>query len=173
MKNTFYRLLVIIPFLLAVAKPAKASIAESSAELKIELNETKDSRYLILTLFLQKINSPLKDEAEKIITEADKNNLDWRLLPAITGVESSFGKRIPLNSYNAYGWANGQYHFKSWESSIEIVSRALKTNYADKGAKSVKKIARVYNPPSSSSWASKVNYFINQIDPTGLSFAIQ
>ena len=57
MKNTFYRLLMIIPFLLAVAKPAKASMAESSAELKIELNETKDSRYLILTLFLQKINN--------------------------------------------------------------------------------------------------------------------
>jgi len=163
MKKIFYRLLVIISFLLTVAKPVKAFVAENSAEIKNELNETKDSRQLTLTLFLQKKNSPLEDEAEKIIAEADENNLDWRLLPAIAGVESSFGKRIPPNSYNAYGWANGQYRFKSWGNSIETVSQALKTNYADKGAKSINKIAGVYNPPSSFSWAGKVKYFINQI----------
>lgn len=92
-------------------------------------------------------------------------------MPAIAGVESNFGKRIPTNSYNAYGWANGNYYFKSWENSIETVSKTLKTKYIDRGAIKIHQIAKIYAPPSSS-WANKVKYFTNQIGPTGIAFDI-
>jgi len=93
------------------------------------------------------------------------------MVAAISGVESTFGKRIPENSYNAYGWANGNYYFESWEDSIAIVSKTLREKYYDRGATTLNQIARRYAPPSSS-WAWKVNYFMEKIDPVPLPFTI-
>jgi hypothetical protein len=105
------------------------------------------------------------------VTYADVNGLDYRLVPSISGVESTFGKHIPFNSYNAYGWANGNYSFTSWEDSISHVSETLKKSYIDKGAPSIAKIARRYAPPSTT-WGNKVSYFIGKIDSLPLNFDI-
>ena len=85
------------------------------------------------------------------------------MVPAITGVESTFGKQIPTNSYNAYGWANGAYLFESWEQSIDHVSQVLKEKYVERGLDTPYKMGPVYAPPSKT-WASKVVYFMNQIE---------
>ena len=103
-------------------------------------------------------------QAAKIVMTADKYGLDWRLIPAIAGVESSFGKKMPIHSYNAYGWANGKYRFNSWEESIDIVSKTLKEKYIDKGANDLYKIARIYAPPSKTC-ARNVEFFVKQMDP--------
>lgn len=156
---------------LAVSKPACAYVAEESAQIKINEEPKEDTRKLVLKTFLEKNKSPLASYTDKLIEESDKNNLDWRLIPAITGVESNFGRRIPYNSHNAYGWANGTFKFKSWEESIEIVSSTLKNRYIEKGARKISHIAKIYAPPSPS-WANKVKNLINKIDPSGLSFAL-
>ena len=103
---------------------------------------------------------------------ADKYGIDWRLVPAITGVESTFGKRIPANSFNAYGWANGDYRFSSWEESIEIVTKALREKYIDKGAASIAKIARRYAPPSTT-WGAKVKFFMKKIEPLPVTLSLE
>jgi len=162
--------LVFILFITA-QRPVQAYVAENSAQIKKGEYIKTDTRKLVLKSFLEKKQSPLAIYAEKIIQESDKNTLDWRLIPAITGVESSFGKRIPYNSYNAYGWANGNYSFSSWDNSIEIVSDTLNNKYIKRGARKITGIAKRYAPPSST-WANKVTYFVNQIDPSGLAFAI-
>lgn len=130
-----------------------------------------DYRVANLRNFFNTYNSPLALYAEDFVLMADKYNLDYRLVPAISGVESTFGKQIPSGSYNAYGWANGNYSFESWPNSIEVVSKTLRTQYVDRGANSVPEIARIYAPPSST-WAGNVQYFINKIDPLPLSFEI-
>ena len=117
------KLLTILAFLAILTfKPDSVSadslVAESSASLKTEA--TADERVAILENFLEGYNSPLAKYSEVFIATADKYELDWRLIPAITGVESTFGKRIPYNSFNAYGWANGVYKFTSWEESIAV-----------------------------------------------------
>ena len=131
-----------------------------------------DYRVGKLEAYLESQKSPLADYAEEFIEYADTYDLDWRLVPAITGVESSFGKRIPANSYNAYGWANGEYRFSSWEDSIEHVSMTLKTKYIDKGAPSINKIGKRYAPPSST-WAGKVKYFMGKIDKYPVYFQLE
>ena len=100
-------------------------------------------------------------------------NTDWigEWVPAISGVESTFGKQIPYNSYNAYGWVNGDYSFKSWPDSIQVVSKTLKNNYIDKGAISIARISKIYAPPSKT-WGSKVEYFEGKITPLPYSFDI-
>lgn len=148
----------------------EAYVAQESAKLAQETGEDDfDYRVVTLRKYLQGHNSPLSDSAEHFVAYADAYGLDWRMVPAISGVESTFGKRIPKNSYNAYGWANGNYSFESWEDSIEKVSRTLREKYYDKGATTINQIARKYAPPSTS-WAWKVNFFMDNIDPVPVVF---
>lgn len=147
--------------------------AGSSAMPKFrqEKEVTFDYREYTLRKFLTKFGSPLTPYSAEFIAQADYYGIDWRMVPAISGVESTFGKQIPFNSYNAYGWVNGDYSFKSWPDSIQTVSKTLKTKYVDKGAVSIAKIARIYAPPSTT-WGTKVTYFVSKITPLPLSFDI-
>ena len=124
-----------------------------------------DSREKKLEIFLKGKKSPLVDYAGLIVRTADQYGIDWRLLTAIAGIESSFGIHIPKGSYNAYGWANGAYRFRSWEHSIDHVSKILAQKYYQKGLDTPRKIAPVYAPPSKH-WAGAVNKFIQQIENT-------
>ncbi|MDO8551115.1 MAG: hypothetical protein Q7S03_00320 [bacterium] len=124
-----------------------------------------DNRVEKLRTFLEKRKSPLSPYSEEFIKAADEQGIDWRLVPAITGIESSFGLRMPYRSYNAYGWNNGVYKFSSWEDSIQHVSKVLRKRYIDRGATDVWKISRIYAPPSKI-WAKNVNYFMAQIENT-------
>lgn len=155
----------------ARASYAQNTVSQSATIKTVAVENSFDYRVENLKEFLEKYNSPLAPYASDFVAYADKYGLDYRMVPAITGVESTFGKKIPANSFNAYGWANGNYSFKSWTDSIQVVSMTLKQNYLDKGKTSVKKIARTYAPPSSS-WASKVNYFMKKIEPIPAEFDI-
>ncbi len=137
-----------------------------------EVNESDfDYRVYTLRKFLTKHNSPLTPYSADFIAQADYYGIDYRMVPAITGVESTFGKHIPNNSYNAYGWANGKYSFSSWPNSIQVVSQTIKYKYIDKGAVSISKIGKIYAPPSTT-WGIKVQNFVSKIDTLPMSFDI-
>jgi len=151
---------------------AKTNEAGESASLKIsEESVFSEYRVLLLREFLNRYNSPLTPYAPEFVAKADEYGIDYRLVASITGVESTFGKRIPYKSFNAYGWANGEYRFSSWEDSIDHVSMTLRTKYMDKGAMSIAKIAKRYAPPSST-WGGKVKLFQRKIDTLPVSFDI-
>lgn len=161
---------LVVLFATAGASPqgrakAESTMAGSSAALTKTRNvaSDQDERVKRLSLFLKSRNSPLKSYAQDFIRTADKYGVDWKLVPSITGVESSFGLAIPQGSYNAYGWANGEFYFKSWPDSIEVVTKVLRENYIDRGADTVWKIAPIYAPPSQT-WAGKVSNFMNNIE---------
>jgi hypothetical protein len=137
----------------------------TSASLKENINI--DNRIEILRNFLGKYKSPLAPYADEFINAADYYDLDWKLVPSITGVESTFGKFIPFNSYNAYGWNNGDYAFESWKDSIWHVTSVLKNKYIQKGAISVNQIALIYAPPSLS-WSKNVTFFISKLEQTAV-----
>lgn len=174
MKKIIYTI-IFIKLLFPTNALADAYVVSESASLNTSSNnhsnryDTYDERSLILKNFLNSYNSPIADYSQMLVSTADKYNIDWKLVTAIAGVESTFGKRIPIDSYNAYGWANGNYYFTSWEDSIEIVTKTLREKYYDRGANTVNKIAPIYAPPSST-WAWKVNYFIDQIDDPLVQF---
>lgn len=167
-------ILFVIVLLIVNARTAYAQdVAGASAALKYSPSEADNFDYRVENLrnFLSKFNSPLIPYASDFVAYADANGLDYRLVPSISGVESTFGKQIPFNSYNAYGWVNGNFSFKSWPDSIAVVSQTLKSNYVDRGLASVYQIAHVYAPPSTT-WGGKVSYFMGKIDVLPLSFDI-
>ena len=174
MKKIIIAFILNIVFISFAARyfPASAHVVSESATLYNDSDKNSyDQRVYILKNYLRSHNSPLSEHAKDFVLCADKYDLDWRFVPAITGVESTFGKRIPPNSHNAYGWANGHYRFDSWEDSIDHVSRVLKEKYIDNGATSLNQIARIYAPPSSS-WAWKVNFFMQKIDNLPLQYEL-
>lgn len=121
-----------------------------------------DWRVAALENFFRKYNSPLVSYAPIFVKQADKYNVDWRLLPAISGVESSFGKRLIPGSYNAYGWGRGHVRFADWENGIETVNRSLRQNYIDKGADSINRIGPIY--AEARNWSTRVSYFLEEIN---------
>ncbi|OGJ05821.1 hypothetical protein A2456_01645 [Candidatus Nomurabacteria bacterium RIFOXYC2_FULL_36_19] len=96
---------------------------------------------------------PLEGMGMKMVEEAEKNDLDWRLLAAIAVRESTGGKfECKKVENNAFGWGSCKIGFKSNEEAIEIVAKNLGGNnpntarhYEDK---TTKQILRAYNPPS-------------------------
>lgn len=172
-KKAFVLLLFLYLFLNPSDVRAYAHEAGISAVPKFRvINEPKfDYRVHILRKFLGSHKSPLTPYSITFVKMADYYGLDWRMVPAISGVESTFGKRIPPGSYNAYGWANGKAGFVSWPHSIVTVTGTLKKNYIDRGAVSIQRISRIYAPPSTT-WGKNVTFFVKKISPMPLSFDI-
>jgi len=141
----------------------EARVAGGSARLaETGQEDCLDYRKLKLYLFLKKKNSPLTRFSDVFIEAADLWGIDWRLLPAIAGLESSFGKRMIPGTYNAYGWGGGYLSFYSWNHSINNVSRKLKENYYARGLNTPAKIGPVYAPPATS-WGKRVALIMRNI----------
>ena len=146
------------------------NIAGVSGQLVNSSVKKDDIRVKKLTAFLAKHNSPLTDQAPVFVATADKYGMKdrWAMIAAIAGVESTFGKFIPKNSYNAWGWgiptgARSGIGFDNWEDGIETVTKGLKEKYVDRGLTTPEKIMRVYAPPSHT-WASNVKFFMAKIE---------
>lgn len=138
-------------------------------EIKPEINQQiaakkLDKRAQILQSYLAQHDSPLRYHSQDFIDAADTFGLDWKLVAAISGVESTFGKATP-GGFNAWGWGvygNQAIYFSSWRDGIFTVSEGLKKNYIDRGLTNPYAINRVY--AASPFWGSRVSYFLNDIN---------
>ena len=155
---------------LFLAQPANASeklAGMSAIALNSSQEELKvDNRVKILKTCLATYNSPLADHAQTFVETADTYNLDWKLVAAIAGLESGYGKAIPANSYNAWGWGvygTNVHYFTSWEDGIETVSKGLRENYL-KDQKELNVYAVGQSYAASPTWAVRVIANMNAID---------
>lgn len=157
--------------ILTLMKPlsvqAEDKHTESSAKLKPESVAIGkiDNRPGKLKTFLTKYNSPLAEYEQYIVTVSDAYNLPWSIITAISGVESTFCQHIPSESYNCWGWNNGNYRFLDYEDALYTVAKTLRFNYFDKGLLNPYLINPVYAPPSKV-WGEKVARFMSEIENT-------
>lgn len=96
---------------------------------------------------------PLVGKGEKLVVEAEKNGLDWRLVAAIAVRESTGGKHACKKApNNPFGWNSCKVGFDSYDEAIETVARNLGGNNPNTAFhyknKDVVGILRAYNPPS-------------------------
>ncbi len=139
-----------------------AKLASGAA---ITVQKKPDIRAKVLENYLESVQSPMAPYAEVFVREADKYELDWRLVPAIAGLESSFGKYIPAGSYNAFGWGiftgkTSGKTFQSWEDAISTVSQGLKEKYIDDGLITIESIGNRY--AASQTWAARIHIIMNR-----------
>lgn len=141
---------------------ASQKVAGGSAVLKSTPTSESDNRIHILAIknVLSRHNSPMTHEAENFVLVANVMDLDPYLLPAIAGVESSFGSALMKNSHNPFGWNVGRTRFTTWSDGIATVGYALRHRYINEGAEDLDAIGHRY-AGGSNTWAPKVIAFMN------------
>lgn len=133
-------------------------------ELYIKTDSKFDQKVENIERYMFARNAPLGHEAEFMVIMANKFNLDYRLLPAISIIESSGGLHL-YRKYNAWGWGGAEgFTFENWEHSIYVVSRGMAGYYA-MGLDTPIKMAPRYNPHTPEEWGPKVEMVMNRIGP--------
>ena len=119
-----------------------------------------DTRLTKLRRFFVSRADPISHLAEDFILTADRNGLDWRLLPSIAVVESSGGKYQQNN--NIFGWDNGATKFTSIQRSIGVIGERLGRMRYYKN-KDLNGFLRTYNPVGD--YPSRVKKVMRALDP--------
>ncbi len=134
---------------------------------------TGDTRAAKIDGVFSSYDCPLTGLGQKFVDEADKNNIPFWLVAAVSFQESSCGKKVPgigkemAPSYNAWGWAvygDKVQGFKSWEHGIEVVSEYMNERFFSRGTTELCEIMKTYTPPSKGSWCAGVGFFQNAIE---------
>jgi hypothetical protein len=102
-----------------------------------------DPRLLKLERFFHGFQSPAHSIAKEFLKAADRNGLDWRLLPSLSILESGGGKESMNN--NILGWDSCRRAFPSIAAGVHYVAERLSVSsfYRDK---SLDEKLRTYNP---------------------------
>ena len=133
---------------------------------------TLDPRVLAMNKFLLDYQSPMANYADVFVVEADRYGLDWRLIAAISGVESAFGRLIPRGTYNGWGWRGrnrnpaGWSIFESWDEAITHITERMALGYGID--LTPYDIESTYCPPCGATglnlWANGVTRFMNELE---------
>ena len=126
---------------------------EGEEEQQKELILSKKAE--IIDNYYKARNMPLYGYGRKMVEEAEKNDLDWRLIPAISVIETTGGRHLcknPKAGNNPFGWGSCKIGFKSFDEAIEKIALNLggnnpKTAHHYDG-KTILEIINKYNPPS-------------------------
>lgn len=120
-----------------------------------------DPRLETLRTFFHVAECPAEEYAAAFLEAADYNDLDWRLLPSLSFVESTGGKFARDN--NLFGWDSGRAHFPSPVAGIHAVGYRLSHSdlYKDK---ELDEILSTYNP--NIEYARRVKSVMRRIAPS-------
>ncbi len=119
-----------------------------------------DLRTVRLNRFLSKLHCPVSELAEDFVHAADDNQIDWRLLPSISVIESGGGKAYRNN--NIFGWNNGNHPFATLRSGINEVAFKLGKSALYRNQDIAGKL-HLYNP--NEGYADSVKAVMNRISP--------
>ncbi len=138
----------------------------------------REMRANAIDAYFEARKMPLAGYGKKFVEVSEANDIDWRLLPAISVIETTGGKNLCKKisqdkKWNPFGWGSCKIGFKSFDEAIETVGRNLGGNnpntahhYEDK---TNKEILEKYNPPSIvPDYAKKVMKVMDIIGPADL-----
>lgn len=128
----------------------------------------KDARPEIIKSYLK--GSPLADYADAIVLMGDFYSINPYLVIAIGECESNNGRKIPADSFNAWGLgiptgAKTGLGFSNWEEGLNTEFKFLK-KLIDRGLTTPETMGPIYAPPSAQngdSWANCVNHFLDNL----------
>lgn len=123
---------------------AAQQIAQNTVIREIAVNSDgtvliEDPRIAKLKAFLESKHSPLAPYSELIIEQADKYDIGWTKIVAISQIESDFAKKLPNNSHNAWGLGGSKFmYFSNWEEGIKYASWLIGTHYKQNENQAIK-----------------------------------
>lgn len=133
---------------------------EPTAFIQVHKDNVPDEvKVAKIRTYLEGRNSPLAEYAEEFVKAADKYGIDYRIVAAISIIESGGGKNN-FRPYNAWGW--GKKGFANWTEGIWAVSAGI-GKYYSKGLTTPRLISYSYCPPNADAWAGKVQGVMNII----------
>jgi len=120
-----------------------------------------DPRLETLRAFFRKSDCPAERYSQVFLEAADDYDLDWRLLPSISYIESTGGKAAPNN--NLFGWDSGRAQFPTPTAGIHAVGYRLAHSdlYKDKN---LDQLLVTYN--HNAGYARKVKSVMRRIAPS-------
>lgn len=120
----------------------------------------QDPRLEPLRRFFEQSDCPALEYAHVFLEAADDYDLDWRLLPSISYIESTGGKTAANN--NLFGWDSGRAEFPTPTAGIHTVAYRL-THSERYREKSLDQKLAIYNPDAG--YAGKVKSVMRRIAP--------
>lgn len=122
-----------------------------------------DVRAVKLGLFFDKYKCPTLNYQliDDYINAADRYQIPYNLLPAISIQESTCGKHFPVHTANLWGWNSAKSGFADLPQGVDFVSERLANGryYANK---SITKKLNAYNP--NPEYAPKILRFMAEIE---------
>ena len=103
----------------------------------------RDDRYDKLESFFQSFGCPAPHYVDEYLGAADSNAIDYRLLPAISVLESTCGVYQRLN--NRWGWDSARKGFSSFLAGLQYIARQLAQGRFYRN-KSLEEKVHMYNP---------------------------
>ncbi len=143
-------------------RPLQSDVADNQQEHAVKVKKVE--------AFFTKYDRPLADHAEKLVTAAEENGLDWKLVAALGQVESSGGEHAcPNNRANAFGYGSCRgVTFESFDEAIDTVAKTIAGNskatarfYKDKDLKTK---LEVYNGRANIKYVDNVMWVMDQIE---------
>jgi len=118
-----------------------------------EKTETLKREAGAIDAYFKEHNMPLEGTGMLMAKAAYKNDIDYRLLPAIAARESTGGRqKCKKVEHNFFGWGSCKIGFDSDEEAINTVAKNLGGNNPNTdqhyAGKTTKQILEKYNPPS-------------------------
>ena len=122
------------------------------------LLKVRSKKIAWLKAFFSRYNSPLKANVYDFVYASEYYGIDYRLLPAISIVESSGGKYL-FRPYNPFGW--GKRSYRSFKEAIWDVARGLSVYHYRLKRTTPEAIGQLYNPVTPDHWSRKVRYLMS------------
>lgn len=184
--TTLFRSFIVVPmiasslslnaFTASVDQFVVQNTSESQAQLQERLlQKEREEKAAKIDTFYAKRAMPLAGYGMKMVIEAEKNDLDWRLVPALAARESTGGKfacrRFPEN---AWGWHSCKAGLGgSTDKAIELIAQHISGNHPNTDQfydnKNLRQVLETYNPPSVvPTYASEVMALMERIEKTDI-----
>jgi hypothetical protein len=142
--------------------PVALSPRPVPAQIPIPAPEYRnDPRLETLRNFFHNSDCPAEQWSADFLAAADYNDLDWRLLPSLSYIESTGGKTARFN--NLFGWDSGKAQFSTPVEGIHTVGYRLSHSDLYRH-KELDKILATYN--SDADYGRKVKSVMRRIAPT-------
>ncbi len=112
---------------LAISSQSNTEEIQASTQEQITMRLRADK----IDAYFRDRNMPLEGYGMKMVQVAEENNIDWRLLPAISVIETTGGKNICKSkegANNPFGYGSCKIAFDNINESIEAVGRNLGGN---------------------------------------------